>query len=460
MNRFLFVFLLIPFLCTSQTDNILSLSEYLGYVKKYHPIVKQAQLQTTESEIKLLKSRGAFDPKIEVDFANKNFKKTAYYNKLNTSFKIPTWYGIEFKANYEKNSGTYLNPEANVPDDGLYGVGISMALARGFLINDRMATLKKAKNYLKIAEATQQFLVNEIVYDAISVYFNWLKNHQIKNTYETYLTNAKQRLSIVKRSFNEGDKAAIDTLEASINLKSRELDLEKAKILNLKSKLAISNYLWLENNIPLELQDNIIPDELTFNTIDDILNISVNNLSDKIDDHSKIRSLSIKKENLDIDRKLKINNLLPTININYNFLNSYIEDISNFNTAEYKAGLQVYIPLFLRKERADYKLSKLKLQDIDFTISSSKINLSNKLISIYNEIDSYKTQTTLLDTLIVDYEKLVNAEQRMFILGEGSLFRINYREVKLIETQLKLLDTKYKFLKAKAALYNFDANTL
>ena len=91
--------------------SVLSLEEYLGYVKKYHPIVKQAYLITSESEINLLKSRGAFDPKLEVDYGRKKFKDTEYYDKLNAAFKIPTWYGIELKANYENNNGIYLNPE-------------------------------------------------------------------------------------------------------------------------------------------------------------------------------------------------------------------------------------------------------------------------------------------------------------------------------------------------------------
>ena len=54
--------------------NKITLSEYLGYVKNYHPIVKQANLIINSSEAKLLKKRGAFDPKIEVDFNEKIFK--------------------------------------------------------------------------------------------------------------------------------------------------------------------------------------------------------------------------------------------------------------------------------------------------------------------------------------------------------------------------------------------------
>jgi hypothetical protein len=56
--------------------------------------------------------------KIEVDFSKKQFKDTEYYSILNSSFKIPTWYGIEIKADLTTTKG-YLNPENTVPNQGL-----------------------------------------------------------------------------------------------------------------------------------------------------------------------------------------------------------------------------------------------------------------------------------------------------------------------------------------------------
>ena len=136
------------------TTSVISLAEYLGYVKTYHPIVKQANLIINESEAKLMKARGAFDPKLEVDYDRKKFKNTEYYDKLNASFKIPTWYGVELKGNFEENDGFYLNPEATVPEDGLYSVGVSVSVAQGFLANKRMTMLKQGKLFVKQAKAT------------------------------------------------------------------------------------------------------------------------------------------------------------------------------------------------------------------------------------------------------------------------------------------------------------------
>ena len=153
-----------------------------------------------------------------------------------------------------------------------------------------------------------------------------------------------------------------------------------------------------------------------------------------------------------------MNNLLPKVDVEYNFLTSKFGDLSNLDTDNYKAGLNVSIPLFLRKERSDLKLARLKLQDIDFVISSNKANLSNKIDAIQNEISSYLEQNKVLNDLVRDYQILVKAEERMFLLGEGSLFRINYREVKLIETQLKAIDNFNKYFGAKASLYQMVNN--
>jgi len=148
-----------------------------------------------------LKARGAFDPKLEVDYDRKKFKNTEYYDRLNASFKIPTWFGVELKGNFEENTGDFLNPEAFLPEDGLYSAGISVPVARGLLTNSRMAMLRQSRLYVKQAQVDKQILVNKILYNATVSYFNWLKTYNEKGVYEDFLTNAEMRFSGIKKSF-------------------------------------------------------------------------------------------------------------------------------------------------------------------------------------------------------------------------------------------------------------------
>ena len=455
--------LLFTSLCTSQEQDmsVLSFGEYIGYVKKYHPIAKQAQLTLQRSQAQLMKARGGFDPKIEIDKGQKVFKTIDYYDQLNATFKIPTWYGIELKANFEQNDGVFLNPQNSVPDNGLYSAGISASLGQGLFINKRMADLKKAKLFRAQAKIDRDILVNQIIYNASIAYFNWLQTYNEVKIYEQFLQNARTRFNGVKRSSEAGDKASIDSVEAKITVKNRALSLEQARVKLMKSALELSTFLWLNNNIPVELQDGVIPDVGIESSIDDILEISAISMDDfMIDNHPKLQSLHFKYQSLEIDKRLKANKLLPKIDVQYNFLTTSPDVASSFNVNQYKGGFNIAIPLFLRKERGDLKLAKTKLQETQFDIDNTKITIKNKIIGLYRELESFQNQNLLIKEIVSDYTVMYNAEERKFSFGESSVFLVNTREKSLIDSRLKAISLQNKYLKTKAKLFNSLAKDL
>jgi outer membrane protein TolC len=457
MKKFIIVFFLLIFFqqnAQGKISNTMTLSEYLGYVKSYHPIVKQANLVINISEAKLLRARGAFDPKVEVDFDKKRFREKEYFNQLNAAFKIPTWYGVAFKANFEQNDGIFLNPENNVPLDGLYSAGVEVPLAKGLLINKRMADLKQSKFFLNQAKEEQQIVVNKILYDASLSYFHWLKTYNEKIVFNSFLNNAKVRFEGTKRGFQEGSKPAIDTIEAGITLNSRRLNLEKGRIKLIKSSLALSNYLWLNENTPIELKKNIIPDVNTYDVIDGTFNIALFNNEDfDIESHPKIKALGFKIKSLDVDTRLKTNNLLPKIDVQYNFISPNGNQINSFNSINYKAGINFSMPLFIREERGDLKLAKIKLQDQKLENNAIKVVIKNKINAIQQELDSYILQNDLTFKIVRDFDVLLKAEERKFFLGESSLFLVNFREEKYIDSKLKAIRLENAFFEAKASLF-------
>jgi len=455
-KQLLVLFLLtLSFHAWSQDSLVLGFKEYLGYVKKYHPVVKQANLTIDMAQANVMKARGGFDPKVEVDYGRKQFKGSEYYDLLNATFKIPTWYGIELKANFEQNEGEFVNPERFVPDEGLYSAGVSVSLGQGFLMNKRMATLKKAKFFREQTAAEQEILVNEVLYEASLAYFKWLRAYNEVEVFDDILTNALQRFNGVKRSAEVGDRATIDTVEAKISYQNRSLGLEQAKVKFMKRSLELSNFLWLQDNIPLELQPGVVPSDDIETEIDATLNVTGTPLSEfTLETHPKLRSLDRKIDGLKIDRRLKGNRLLPVVDLNYNFITATPEIGNSFNTGEYKGGLRFAMPLFLRKERGEYKLARLKVTDAEYERTTTELSLQNKITALYNELDSFEIQNRLIADIVINYEKLLNAEERKFSFGESSIFLVNSREQNLIESRLKQLEIQNKFLDTKARLFN------
>jgi outer membrane protein TolC len=434
---------------------VLQFNEYLGYVKKYHPIAKQAELAIGMGQANLMKSRGGFDPKIEVDYARKEFKGTEYYDELNATFKIPTWYGIDLKGNFEQNEGAFLNPAETVPTQGLYSAGVAVSLGRGSWINERMATLKQAKFFREQTIADRDLLVNQILFDASLTYFDWLQAYRDSKVFSNFLNNAQIRFEGIKKSAQAGEIAAIDTVEAKIAVQSRALELEQARVRFRNKSFELSNFLWLNDNIPLELQSNVIPEEDIAADIDSTLEILGKPLdSFTVQNHPKLKSLGFKIDGLVVDKRLKINKLLPTIDVDYNFLTETPEFSNSFVTDQYKGGLTLQMPLFLRKERGDLRLAKIKLQDAEFEFDNAQIEIRNKVFAIYNELVSFQTQNVLIQDIVTNTRALLSAEERKFSFGESSLFLINTRESKLIDAVLKQNLVQNKYYSAKAKLFN------
>ena len=436
----------------------MSYNEYLGFVKKYHPLVKNANLEISKAQANLMMARGGFDPKLQLDYNKKQFQGTEYYSIMNSSFKIPTWYGIDIKAGFDESEGYYLNPQNKTPSNGLTSLGISVPLGQGLLINQRMADLQKAKIQVKLSQAEQKLEAIAVLYDASVAYFNWKKNYEEKLLYEDYSINAQKRYDGIKSLIKEGDKPAIDSIEAGIVVKNRLLSLEDSKLKLTKAKLELSNFLWLENNIPLELAEVIIPEKKLGQTIQETLNISdLANPRFSVLNHPKIEALQSKIDLLTVEKKMKANMLLPKIDVGYSYLAQPNPTTLNSND-NYKVGVDFYFPLFLRKERGSLKFAQYKIQESEFIRDLEKVQLTNKIIAQKTEIQSLTKQQKLIDKLVSDYDTMLKSEERLFTLGESSLFLINTRENNLVSAQLSQIALENRFFTSNSELYKIMAN--
>ena len=431
---------------------VLTYTEFLGYVKKFHPRIKQANLILEEGEAQLMRARGAFDPKIEVDYEEKQFKNNEYYSILNSSFKIPTWYGIEVKASFDNAEGIYVNPQLTTPNSGLTSVGVTLPLGQGLWINERMTDLRKGKLQVQLSEAERKLAAIEVLYDASVAYFDWLKMYNELKLYQSYLDFAETRYKGIITLIEQGDKPAIDSIEAGIVIKNRKINLQDAEVKLMKAKLDLATFLWIEN-VPVELQDNIIPDEFLQKTIvQDLPFDRVETGATVSENHPKIQSLQRKIDILTLDRQLKANMLLPKLDVGYYYLSepSYFD---NYRWEDYKIGLNFTFPIFLRKERGTLKLAKLKLQDSQLDLNLERLQLNNKMQAGRAEIAALQNQIEITNTLVNDYTTMLQSEERLFSFGESSIFLINSRENSLIASLISQINLENRYLVSYAKLF-------
>ncbi|MFN3909553.1 MAG: TolC family protein [Flavobacterium sp.] len=435
---------------------VLTLETYLGFVKRFHPVVKQANLQLTAAQAEILQARGGFDPKIEVDYQKKRFKDSEYFDILNSTFKIPTWYGVEIKAAFDKMDGVFLNPENTLPNAGLASLGIQVPIGQGLFINNRMADLRKAKFFANQTKAERDLEVASILYDAMVAYLDWQRAFQEVEVYDFFLKNAEVRFKGIKDLIQAGDRPAIDSVETKIILRNRELSMEQSFLKFRKATLELSNFLWLENDIPLELQDNLVPENTEEQTLINVIIAGDSSLNVNIAQHPKIIAMQNKVDILKVDRRLKGDMLKPRLDLQYNYISEPVL-MDQWNTNNYKIGANFTFPLFLRKERGAYKLAKLKVQDAEWQLDVEQLQLKNKIDYQNQEVVSLKKQLRIAYDLVQDNQTMLESEERLFFFGESSIFLINTRENSLINANLQKIRVRFDYLESNAELFKILA---
>ena len=188
---------------------LLSLNNFLQLVKRNHPLAKQAGLIIKFAEANTLAARGGFDPKLFYEFNNKFFDSKNYYQLGNGGFKVPTWFGMEFKAGYEQNQGAYLNPENTTSNKGLMYSQISLPLLQGLMIDERRSTLKQAKLFQELSVFEQINTLNELLYKAGKTYWDWHLSFASLQVFQNALSLSQERFDAVKRTLKQ-TRAASD----------------------------------------------------------------------------------------------------------------------------------------------------------------------------------------------------------------------------------------------------------
>ncbi|OYW17633.1 MAG: hypothetical protein B7Z54_07725, partial [Sphingobacteriales bacterium 12-47-4] len=153
--------------------------------------------------------------------------------------------------------------------------------------------------------------------------------------------------------------------------------------------------------------------------------------------HPALRVYDYKLSALDVEKKLKFQGLLPTVDFKYNQLGKGYDILKTAtgplfeNSFQY--GLTLGIPLRLSEGRGEYRKAKLKIDETRWQQDQKELEIGNKIRSYYNEWKTLQQQIRIQEQAYRNYLALQRAEELRFESGESSLFLVNTRENKTLE---------------------------
>jgi outer membrane protein TolC len=433
----------------------LTLENTFDLIRRFHPVAKQAGIQVELASSALQASRGAFDPAFYLSNQRKTFDGKDYFTYVNPELKIPTWYGIDLKAGIENNGGDRLGDESTFGQSSY--AGISIPILKGLLFDKRRSTLQQAKLMVGMSKQEQILALNNLLFDAADAYWKWVASYQVNLILLQAVEANKRRFAFTRQSFLLGDRAAIDTTESLAQLQTIQAMQQQAWYEWQKNRLALSNFLWKDDNQYYELPQDVVPDSswamvsiesYPLPVLDNLLTVSSTS-------HPKLLSMGFKQDALKVEKREKLQNLLPRLDVDYNFLNSGYNFSNPLKQAlfqnNYKYGLTFGLPLLQRSARGEFNMAQLKINNQSLEIRQTRLEIENKIKASFSELLSLKEQVLLMQGSVKNQRSLLKAEETKFAVGESSMFLVNTRETKLLETQQKLMETTSKFFKSLVA---------
>lgn len=428
----------------SQTDSselILTYEKYIEQVLYHHPVAQRADLKLVLAQAEMLGARGFLDPGLQSDFGQKSFDQKLYYREFQGNINIPTQMGIDIVGGYENTSGDFLNPANSTDEFGLWHLGVEVDLWQGLFVNERRTALDQAEVFQELATNERQIALNELAFDASLAYILW---QQYENFNEVLLENeeiAKTYFENTREVFFNGEKTAMDTLEAFILYQDAIALTQKNQMSIIKAQLKLENYLWYDEQ-PIALQKGAKPENYQTELFDEAKLLNDLNL----ENHPIILAAINKISYLEVEQKLKQEKLKPKVKLKFNPLLATSQNgISpTYSVNDYKVGLDFSMPLFFRGEKADFQRGDIKIQETKLDLQTKRNELNNKIDNSYQQQLLLRQQLNLLEKNVDGYKLLLDGENTKFQFGESSVFLLNKRQEKYIDGQLKVVETYTK----------------
>ena len=442
-----------------QDSLVYTYQDYYAQILANHPVIKLSGLVTESAQRELLIAKGGLDPTLQGTFDRKVYKGKKYFDRGDVFLKVPVWIGgADLKVGYDRNVGETLSDDVFTGPEGISYIGLTIPIGRGLVIDNRRATLQQARVFQELADADRVKMINKIILTAAKDYWNWYFSQLQYQLSTDFYDLAKVRYSATRQRAELGEAAAIDTVEALVTLQDRQVTLDQAILELRNARLLLSNHLWSQDQMPLELPDEAVPQlstgrVLANEELDQLLQLARQR-------HPEIIKFDFKRRQLSIDERLGREMLKPSLNFNAAALykggfalrdskhSTGISDLGN----NYKFMVDLYFPLFLRKERGKLQQIRIKQMQNDLDQKQVQREVVNEVNAAFNDVKTLEAQIRTQETASCNQEILLRAESVKFELGESSLFLVNLRESKLNEFRIKVASLRSKYEKALAVL--------
>ncbi len=445
---------------SSRADSarVLSFAEFYRVVAAHHPVVQQARLLERIADGEVRQARGAFDPTLTASWDRKQFGGTEYYDYVESAVKIPTPLGADVKLGYERTEGKYFAPDRRTPAGGLITAGISIPIGQRMITDERRNALAQARALRDYAAGERAAQVNKFLLSAAKQYGVWYETWRRLALVSEAVQLADFRLRAVRSRVAQGDAAAIDTIEARLEVQRRTVQQLEASVDHRNATIALEGLLWTAQGAPMSLERGVVP---TLEGLDvaPVDSTSITRwLAIAEQRHPSVLKVRAKVQQAEAERRFAGQQVwVPAAELTYTPIAARDEGTSALGdafgtTSDAKVGGAFKLPLLALKERGKLTAASGKLEQQRLELALVRRDIAIAVQGAANDLAALDALLQLQRQTVVQARLLRDGEQRKFENGESTLFLVNTRERAVIDEEVKRIALEAKYAAARAAL--------
>jgi outer membrane protein TolC len=439
------------------TPDPIDLAAFQRAVLQHHPVAQAADLALRRATLGVSLARGAFDPTVTATLEQKRFKGIGYFDEFDARLNVPTPLGIDFKLGWERADGQIINPERATPTNGLLTAAVVLPLGRRIITDERRTALTQAAAQADAARADRQQVLLGLLAASARSYGAWYDAERRAEIAREAERLAVFRLDAVRRRVVTGDAAAIDTIEARLEVRARQVARYDAENAATAARASAEVFVWDPSGRAGALPEAVRPaTETTWATVPSVTD-EQRLIAEVMAVHPSVLRAEARVRELRAGRLLARQNLLPDAKVELGALNagsgfSELFGFGDLGVNNKVSGIATQSLLMVR-ERARLGIASVGVDIGEWELALTRQQVAAALRIAAAEWRALALQRALQEGAVADAEALLAGEVQRFEVGESSLLIVNLRERALVTERNALARIEGRLLAAAAVFH-------
>ncbi len=434
---------------------LLQLSDVIASTYRAFPLLEIARLQAGVTSGQQTSAMGAYDVKLEYYSLNQpvGFYET-YRNGIGVARQL--WWGGYASAGYRVGRGNFepWYRERQTNDGGEFKVAFIQPLLQGRAIDPSRVELFQANLRRQAVgpEIQSQLLIAG--QDAAKAFWLWVEIGNVLKAQERLLEIAVKRGEQLDRTKAAG---AVSNLEVSLNAQQiyeRQLKRNETRQKFRDTAFKLSLFLRDETGNPLLAPPDWLPSDFPEITAIPVGDFETD-FQTALTARPELALIELERQTSRWDLTLARNQLLPNVDFTVQTVQNVGQGTSAINDKgefQVEAGVTGGVPIQRRKPIGKIQTTEAKLMQLSQKLAFQRNKIEIELRTARNALDIAQQNVVAARELLNQANITLSIFRRSLEAGRTDLFFLLTQEIKVNDSEVKLLEAERDFFTALAAM--------